>query len=134
MHLGYPGKLHLCYSLDTGEVLGWGTLFNYRHSLKRDSAESCQLLRFSVTEKRNAWISKWEDYRQHFTEPIAVHPLHWLDHFFGGERHKNHGRSSSKILVDLFPRYNMRPVSMMNYSPYHCHQYWLCFFSIIYFR
>lgn len=54
MHLGYLGKLHVCYSLDTSEVLGWGTLFNYWHSLKRDSAEICQLLTFSGTEKRNA--------------------------------------------------------------------------------
>lgn len=42
------------------------------------------------------------------------------------------GRSSSQIVVYLFPRCNTRPAGLMNYSPYHCHQYWL--FSIIYSR
>lgn len=136
MHLGYPGKLQIYYSLETGEILGWGALFNYRHFLKRDSAESCQLLRFSVIEKRNAWISKGEDYRQHFTEPIAVHILHWLDPLFCGGR----GRRGIRIMGEALPKFWWTPFlditwgQLMNYSPYHCHLYWLSSFSIIYFR
>lgn len=97
-----------------------------------DSAELSVATNLSSGGKA-CWKPKVMRNGQHYTPPTAAHTLCCvkpLIFFFP----RSYRRRSSRTLVGLSSWCNERAVSMMNCSPYHCHQYLLSPFSSIYSR